>query len=81
MELNMWLAKKRIKKIAFAKTLGISRMYLSKICNRYRPSKALAMKIEEVTEGEVSRYEIRPDMKKRKTLLSKVKQMDAFEDL
>jgi DNA-binding transcriptional regulator YdaS (Cro superfamily) len=83
MDLHIWLAKKRITKTAFARSLGISRMYLSKICNKYRPSRDLAIKIEELTDGEVSRFQVRPDFRKRKykERSATLTQMDAFEDL
>jgi transcriptional regulator with XRE-family HTH domain len=64
MDLYEWLTRKRIedrnfKDIQFAKKLGINRAQISRLKQgRYRPSVELAMKIEELTDGQVNAWEI-----------------------
>lgn len=50
-----YLFKKRITQVEFAKKLGISRGHLSQILHGTKhPSRKLAKKIEEETEGKVT---------------------------
>lgn len=50
-------------KAKMAKSLGISRTWLALIINGLRvPSPGLALEIERVTNGEVKRVDVRPDL-------------------
>jgi transcriptional regulator with XRE-family HTH domain len=54
-----YLFKKRITQIEFAKRLGISRGHLGQILHGTKhPSRKLAKKIEEETEGKVTAVEL-----------------------
>ena len=54
-----YLFKKRITQVDFAKRLGISRGHLSQILHGSKhPSRKLAKKIEEETEGKVTAVEL-----------------------
>jgi len=54
-----YLFKKRITQIDFAKRLGISRGHLGQILHGAKhPSRKLAKKIEEETEGKVTAVEL-----------------------
>jgi DNA-binding XRE family transcriptional regulator len=56
MDLDEYLFRKRISQTDFAKDLGISRNHLGEILRgRRTPSVKLAKKIEELTQGEVTR--------------------------
>ncbi|MGX2956404.1 YdaS family helix-turn-helix protein [Ursidibacter arcticus] len=47
----------------FAKKLGISKSYLRQVETGYSPMPVyLAKKIEEITNGEVTKSELRPDL-------------------
>ena len=55
-DLDEYLFRKRISQTDFAKDLGISRNHLGEILRgRRTPSVKLAKKIEELTQGEVTR--------------------------
>ena len=55
--------KKRGSMVAFAKQAGISKTWLSLMCNGLRkPSPELAGKIEVATKGKVTRKDMRPDI-------------------
>lgn len=55
--------KKRGAKDALAKNLGISRTWMSQIINgRQVCSPELAVEIERLTEGSVTRKDLRPDL-------------------
>ena len=59
MNLREYLFKKRITQIDFAKRLGISRGHLGQILHSTKhPSRKLAKKIEEETEGKVTAAEL-----------------------
>lgn len=81
MNLYMWLAKKRISKVDFAKAMGISRVHVHRLINQIEVSEDLAIRVEEYTRGEVTRYDIKPELKKSKKKKKgpKMKQLDAFE--
>ena len=50
-------------KTAMAKALGISRTWLSLIINGHQvPSPGVALEIERLTNGEVRRVDLRPDL-------------------
>lgn len=66
MDLHQWLAKKRIQKKVFAATLGIHRNQVMRACKGTGIGKILAERIEKITDGEVSRYSVRPQQKKVK---------------
>ena len=52
--LNTYLTKEKIKKVQFAKTIGISREYLHSILNgKKNISPKLASAIEKATNGEI----------------------------
>jgi transcriptional regulator with XRE-family HTH domain len=58
MDLDEYLFRKRISQTEFAHALGISRNHLGEILRgRRNPSIKLAKKIEELTNGEVSKEE------------------------
>lgn len=78
----MYLAKYRISKKNFASDLGVTPRHLSRIIMGQCRRTSTAIKIEELTEGEVSRYDIKPELRlKRKKKTPKVKQLDAFKHL
>jgi transcriptional regulator with XRE-family HTH domain len=57
--LREYLFKKRITQVDFAKQLGISRGHLGQILHSTKhPSRKLAKKIEEETEGKVTAVEL-----------------------
>lgn len=59
MDLDYWLFKNKITKTDFAKTLGISRGHLQGVISgKLSPSVKLAKKIEEATEGKVSKEKL-----------------------
>ena len=59
MGLDEYLWRNKISRTDFALLIGISRSYLQQILSRKRnPSVKLAKKIEEVTEGKVSKEEM-----------------------
>ena len=59
MNLREYLFKKRITQVDFAKRLGISRGHLGQILHGTKhPSRKLAKKIEEETEGKVTAVEL-----------------------
>ena len=59
MNFREYLFKKRITQVDFAKRLGISRGHLGQILHRTKhPSRKLAKKIEEETEGKVTALEL-----------------------
>lgn len=50
-------------KAAMAKALGLSRTWLSLIINGHQvPSPGIALEIERLTNGEVRRVDLRPDL-------------------
>lgn len=58
MDLDEYLFRKKISQTNFANELGISRNHLGEILRgRRSPSVKLAKKIEELTEGEVTKEE------------------------
>ena len=66
-----YLFKKRITQVDFAKRLGISRGHLGQIlhCTKH-PSRKLAKKIEEETEGKVTAVELLfPEKFQRKKII------------
>lgn len=68
MNINMYLAKYKIKRKDFAASLGMSTKSLYQVIGgSARPSRILAMFIDHITEGEVSFYELRGERKPRKT--------------
>lgn len=59
MNFREYLFKKRITQVEFAKKLEVSRGHLSQILNGTKhPSRKLAKKIEEHTEGKVTAVEL-----------------------
>ena len=59
MDFREYLFKKRITQVEFAKKLGISRGHLGQILHGAKhPSRNLAKKIEEETEGKVTAIEL-----------------------
>jgi transcriptional regulator with XRE-family HTH domain len=59
MNLDEYLFRTKQSKTSFAQKLGISRGHLQHILNgSRRPSVSLAKKIEEITEGKVSKAEV-----------------------
>lgn len=59
MQLAEYLFRKKIKQTEFAKTVGVSRVHLGEILRgRRRPSISLARRIEQATEGDVSKEEL-----------------------
>ena len=59
MDLREYLFKKRITQVEFANRLEVSRGHLSQILNGTKhPSRKLAKKIEEETEGKVTAIEL-----------------------
>ncbi|MEC7839051.1 MAG: helix-turn-helix transcriptional regulator [Chlamydiota bacterium] len=59
MKLDEYLFRKKLSRIAFAEKIGISRGHLQHILNgSRRPSIPLAKKIEEATDGKVSKEEV-----------------------
>ena len=59
MNLDEYLSRSKITRTDFAKILGISRTHLQDILSgRRSPSKTLAKKIEEATEGKVTKEEL-----------------------
>jgi transcriptional regulator with XRE-family HTH domain len=58
MDLDEYLFRKRVSQTEFAKELGISRNHLGEILRgRRSPSVKLAKKIEELSQGEVTKEE------------------------
>jgi DNA-binding transcriptional regulator YdaS (Cro superfamily) len=65
----MKLAKylQTVDRQAFAASIGTTASYLPHLSGEFRkPSVKLALKIEKVTKGVVSRYDLRPDLFGRK---------------
>jgi len=59
MDLDYWLFKNKITKTDFARTIGISRGHLQGVISgKLKPSIKLAKKIEEATNGKVSKEEL-----------------------
>lgn len=59
MNFREYLFKKRISQVEFAKKLGVSRGHLNQILHGNKhPSRKLAKKIEEETEGKVTAIEL-----------------------
>lgn len=59
MDLREYLFRKRITQVDFAKKLGVSRSHLSQIiAGTKHPSRKLAKKIEEETNGHVTALEM-----------------------
>lgn len=59
MRLKQWMALRSLTQSALAEKLGISVVYLSTILNgKIKPGVDLATKIENLTEGEVTRDDI-----------------------
>lgn len=59
MDLREYLFRQRISVTDFAKLIGCSRAYISKIVNdQIRPGKRLAKDIELITNGEVTAEEL-----------------------
>jgi len=59
MKLDDWIQEKGLLKTFFAKEIGISRVYMSNIITgAYIPSRAIAIKIDKYTKGEVTKEEI-----------------------
>lgn len=59
MDLDEYLFRKRVSQTEFAKELGISRNHLGEILRgRRSPSVKLAKKIEELSQGEVTKEEV-----------------------
>ncbi len=59
MRLDLWLFLNKTTKKDFAKEIGISRGHLQEIVSgKRRPSIKLAKKIEELTEGKVTKEEM-----------------------
>jgi transcriptional regulator with XRE-family HTH domain len=81
MELRDYLHFKRITTTEFAKIVGTRKQYISRISNGYRkPGEALARKISEATNGEVSFEELMsiqpkevPFLKRQKEFIEKLK--------
>ena len=65
MTISEYLKENKIKGKDFADTLEISQAYLSQLCGGVRkPSKYLALIIEQKTRRAVKATELRPDIKK-----------------
>jgi hypothetical protein len=81
MDLNAYLALNRILKKDFALKLGITTRQLTRILKGEQRSRVMALKIEEVTCGKVTRYDIKPELKGQKKKTAKIKaiQLDAFD--
>lgn len=59
MQLAEYLFRKKIKQTEFARRVGVSRVHLGEILRgRRRPSIGLAKKIEQATDGDVSKEEL-----------------------
>jgi len=59
MKLDLWLFMNKITKKNFAETLKVSRGHLQEIVSgKRKPSVKLAKKIEELTEGNVTKEEM-----------------------
>lgn len=72
MDLETYLFKNRMTRIAFAKKIGVNPGYISHVIHgRYYFSKKLSSYIEEVTKGEVTFEELRKDVPARKKRTSK----------
>jgi len=63
MQLNDYLSRPDVSKTEFASRLGVARQYIHKLrVGLQKPSPRLARMIEEITEGAVSKEELRPDV-------------------
>ena len=59
MKLDEWLFRNRMKQIDFARLIEISRVHLGEIVRNKRiPSVKIAKKIEQATEGKVTKEEL-----------------------
>jgi len=68
-----YLATHNIRKQDFAKELEITPRYLSMIMRGYPCSAKLAIKIEELTEGKISRFDMKPELKESKNRIKRTR--------
>lgn len=65
MKLSAYLKKHRISQQSFAKSVGVTQGMVWHWLNGYPVTAERALKIEEVTNGEVDRSDLRSDLWKR----------------
>lgn len=58
MRLKKWLEKKNMTQTTFAKKIPLTRSHLSRIANGTPPCRNIALKIEALTQGEVTAIEL-----------------------
>jgi 3,4-dihydroxy 2-butanone 4-phosphate synthase/GTP cyclohydrolase II len=54
MTLSEWLKANEIRRMDFAKMLGVSKGYITQLCEGARPSMSVAERICRVTKGDVT---------------------------
>jgi 3,4-dihydroxy 2-butanone 4-phosphate synthase/GTP cyclohydrolase II len=54
MKLSEWLKANRVGRSEFAALIGVSKGYVTQLCDGAHPSIAMAQRIYEVTSGEVT---------------------------